>query len=1172
MVFIKKVEIYGFKSFGFTNTTVPFEPGLVSISGPNGSGKSNILDAIIFATGENRSKVLRVDKLRSLIHDEEKQHRGAKMARSSVHFDNSDRKIPVDADTVEITREMTENGENTYYLNKKKTNRSHILDLLDMANAGLDQINTVQQGTVTRISEFTSEEKRKTIEDLIGLSYFDEKKSESLKQLDDADRRLEIALAKMEEIKKRIDELDAERNQKLRHDLLEHEINRYTAISAANKLKSVLEKKSAFTLQLDSCTNKITELDAKKDDAVQQIHLWDTKKSGMMEKADEFTQSKSSIELQISSAMEQYEVEKSEITSSERRIEQIDIRMPEIAEQLEIISSQQNDLNQNIASINDAINIINDEKTKINTTLHDIDTQRNKILDQQSKAAAAKSLIDEKIQKLVTELNQAKLALKIIENEDLESQKKINTNSQTVVNLDVSSALDLKSKLESKMHHNVSSISELKSKINALVSRESQIHDEMDAWGITVEKSSKIANQYESKIKTIKGFMYEDYTVAKLKEDADKLGIKGLVYEMISWDKKYERCILAVSSDWIKAIVVKDFTTLLGIAQVAKNKKLSKLRIIPLDLIPEFKIKLPKIPGVIGILSNYVKCDVQYNSLKTFLFGNILIAKDKESAYLCSQSGYKTVTMDGEYFEAKSSNVIIDIDSKISKVTKLISMSSDIDSLFNSINLIKKSLSKKRRALEKTSQSINYYKDRLGISEKSLASINEQHENLVSRITHATKQKQKVSLRISSLKKRNNTISSEKHVIESQINSLEQRIEIVENNYAQGKQNTINSNLGKINHTKGQLEQKYTATITAYREKSSQYVMLQTQDDEKKLQTSRLHNDEKRLESERISLESKITQLKLDIAPKEKILQNLREQEQKLIESYGSPITVIQECDEHLKILSEQEKEFTGQINKLDRSSDTLNRDLLELKQKESELQKIISIFGLDRDIDIFDVEPIIKSLQAEQSSLDELNYKAPETYQEVTPGYRSMSTRKNSLEAERNSIVKFIENIDKDKRQTFLDAFDIVNKEIVSTFHKVTQGQAWLELQNEDDIFNAGISYLVQFPTKKKRESTAISGGEKTLAAIVFVLALQKLKPSPFYLFDEVDAHLDGPNAERLSKILKERSKESQFIMVSLKDSVVQKAELIYGVFPDRGVSKIVTYKDKRVPSVKTF
>ena len=263
--------------------------------------------------------------------------------------------------------------------------------------------------------------------------------------------------------------------------------------------------------------------------------------------------------------------------------------------------------------------------------------------------------------------------------------------------------------------------------------------------------------------------------------------------------------------------------------------------------------------------------------------------------------------------------------------------------------------------------------------------------------------------------------------------------------------------------------------------------------------------------------------------------------------------------------------DLTKQINNFERQSDSLNRDLHDLIENETKLQQILSAFGFDKNMETFDVDPIVQGLTTELSSLNALNAKAPETYLEVSYGYRSMSVRKNSLEEERNSIVKFIEDIEKDKRQPFLDAFDKVDKEIRLIFNKMTGGNAWLELQNEDDIFNSGISYLIQFPNKPKRESTSISGGEKTLAAIVFVLALQKLKPSPFYLFDEVDAHLDAPNAERLSTILEERSKESQFIMVSLKDSVIQKAKLIYGVFPKNGVSNVVTYKDKRVPSVKT-
>ena len=103
----------------------------------------------------------------------------------------------------------------------------------------------------------------------------------------------------------------------------------------------------------------------------------------------------------------------------------------------------------------------------------------------------------------------------------------------------------------------------------------------MDELGLILEKSSKAATQYESKIKTVKGFMHEDYTVAKLKEDAEKLGIEGLVYEMITWDKQYDRSILAVSSDWIKA----KFKTPTFLAlQSSRSKKLPKLKIIPLML------------------------------------------------------------------------------------------------------------------------------------------------------------------------------------------------------------------------------------------------------------------------------------------------------------------------------------------------------------------------------------------------------------------------------------------------------------------------------------------------------------------------------------------------------------------------------------------------------------
>jgi chromosome segregation protein len=190
------------------------------------------------------------------------------------------------------------------------------------------------------------------------------------------------------------------------------------------------------------------------------------------------------------------------------------------------------------------------------------------------------------------------------------------------------------------------------------------------------------------------------------------------------------------------------------------------------------------------------------------------------------------------------------------------------------------------------------------------------------------------------------------------------------------------------------------------------------------------------------------------------------------------------------------------------------------------------------------------------------INLRADETYVQVVDGYRGMSARKNDLEKERNSIVIFIEEINKEKKNMFMEAFDKINIDINNIFSSIIGGNAWLEIENPEDIFSKGVRLIVQFTGKPRRDSTGLSGGEKTMAATIFLLALQTIKPSPFYLMDEIDAHLDAQNTERLSRILFERSKNNQIIMVTLKDSTISKVEQVYGVFPKEGISHIVKYK----------
>ena len=428
----------------------------------------------MFALGENKTKILRVDKLRSLIHDiEGNRHGSVKMTRASVHFDNSDRKIPVDSDTVEITREMSEHGESIYYLNKKKTTRNQILDLLDMANAGLGQLNVVQQGTVTRISEFTSDEKRQTIEDLIGLSYFDEKKTEALKQLDEADRRFEIAAAKMGEIKKRIDELEEERNQKLRHDILERELNRYKAIDAANKMKIVSSKKDSIESTLHSTTTEITQFGGERSVLETEISVLDTEKAKSMSDANDYNQAKATIDAELSSAMEQYEIDNSAISASKKRIEQIDKRIPEIKIELESFKDTASDIDSQILKIKKSIDETNLKKNKINKDVEIVDIERNTILTEQSNVAAKKSEIDDKIKILTNQLNDAELKLSKIQHEKEDSKNKIKINSTKLIEQEqgIVELSESKSKFISIMKNNIATITELKSRIKKITNK-----------------------------------------------------------------------------------------------------------------------------------------------------------------------------------------------------------------------------------------------------------------------------------------------------------------------------------------------------------------------------------------------------------------------------------------------------------------------------------------------------------------------------------------------------------------------------------------------------------------------------------------------------------------------------------------------------------------------------
>src|SRR5215204_4134425 len=1141
MVYIKKVEIYGFKSFGFKNTVINFNNGLTAVTGPNGSGKSNVLDAIMFALGENSPKVLRVDKFQSLFHDT--QNKSHKLVRVSITFDNENRGIPIDSDNVTLTREMEGSvGESQYHLNGKKVTKSTIIELLQIVVAVPNKLNIVQQGMITRISELNAEERRKIIEDIVGLSYFDEKKEESLKQLEEADRRLDIALARMHEIRKRIDDLEVERNEQLRFQHLEKDIKKYKAIKISNESRNIksnimINEKAVETKKIQHNQGG-TELKTTK----QELEKIDLEKMKFIKETDLINKEKAEISNKVSSIV--YDVEKSKAIYQETisRIDEIDKKIASIETAVIELNVKIQKLHNDIAILEKNSEPINEQKVSFTSELKNLDNYISHLSTKNQKIELYKSKINIRYGKIIEMNNKFEVEiLKIKENVKIIINNKIETNSKLK---------NLKNKIlmiSQELQNNVTNLIELKQKIRTVPKLILEIEKKITEFNNEIEESKLIVNKSDTeslrfyeKNKILTESMSEDLTISEINRETE-LHIIGIVHDLVKWDKNYLRAIMAVGSEWLKAIVVNNVEEMVKIAQFAKVKKLPRVKIIPLDIIQlsEKVVVYEENMSYIGNLSNFVESD--YKKLVDFIFGNIIVVRTASEAYELSLKGYRSVSIDGEFFESKSNILLVDYNSAVINFVTEINLKKDIESLRMLIVKLKNSL------LEKN---IRYLEDKVIFQRNILNEHNVEVKKIeLLQSKNEIDYKNTVTL-LKTNRKRFYLITTTKKKIEEDMKKINLSFE---------ETKIANLNLER---------NKYQTMLESENHKLQNIVIhLSKKRNERELLLERINSltDEKKiLRNEQSEKRILKTELQHNIEKAEQELKFLRNKEQHIIFSSGDSYTRLQSYEEKIKKLLDQERKLSRENSSLEREIVLLEKETLNLKQYEVKLNNDLTGLGYkELNEDSFNVDDIVSHLSEEYEILkSKINLRADENYIQIVNGYRGMSNRKNDLEKERNSIVLFIEEIYKEKKNLFMDAFLKINKDINFIFSRIIGGNAWLEIENEEDIFSKGIRLTVQFPEKPRRDSTALSGGEKTMAATIFLLALQAIKPSPFYLMDEVDAHLDAENTERLSKILFERSKNNQIIMVTLKDSTISKVDQIYGVFPREGVSHIVKYK----------
>src|SRR5436309_128023 len=752
----------------------------------------------------------------------------------------------------------------------------------------------------------------------------------------------------MDEIKKRIDELEEERNNQLRYDYMDGELKRLYAIQASNKLRDMEENKLSKEKNLHAIQSESKKLDEQRNQLRDEIKKLEDEKQKFMEEVNAYNQAKASIDSELATAMHQSEAANSKLATNTRRISNIESRLPEIQTELTSLHEKRFILDSQISELKNSIALVNESKKNTNVQLASTDSEINQVLREQSQISTNKLKVDEKVRNIASSLNDAKLSISKLEQEHADIQNKIEQNSYKIKSLIEEKArlIDLGQKLGQVRSGHEVAINDLKSRFASLRDKRAKVEKDIEETSIIFEKASKAAAQYEAKIKVVKEVMHEDYSIAKLKEDSKRLGIKGLVYELLSWDKQYERPILATGSDWLKALVVNDFATLLGISEFAQQKKLPKIRIIPMDAVSDSKISVQKEQGIHGPLSDFVKCEANLEPLKNFIFGNIVLVDSKEKAYEISKKGYKAVTVDGQFYESDANAVVVDINSKVSNLTKIILLSTSVDGLVESLELLKRFIQNKKNHLKKIEKVARSLENRYGSSETGLANVDLSLSDIKSKSKTIVISQEQLSSRILQLRRREEHILVDLAKAESYVVSLEERISLTKENYAEEGQERVANVLTTLNEKKVTLLGAQSSVSTEFRELTTRLTELSNEENSLKASMKLFSQEQSSLSHEKHDLEVESRALAKEKENLDSMLIPLREKEQQLISTSGTSVSTLKEYDSKLKNLSESERTLTKEVNGIERQADSILRDIKDLTENEERIRKTLESYG----------------------------------------------------------------------------------------------------------------------------------------------------------------------------------------------------------------------------------
>lgn len=319
---ITRLTLQGFKSFR-KKVSIPIFPGFNVFCGPNGVGKSNILDAISFVTGSASTKSMRAGRLYELIYHGNKHIPSSDYASVTLWLDNSDNLFNMDMPEISVKRKVNKNGVSTYKINGKTTTREKVLELLSTARIYPDGFNIIMQGDITQIIKMTPQERREIIDEISGISQYNEKKEKAQRDLDKVGEKLKEVEIILTERMERLQQLETDRNTALKYKELTAKLEKLEASIAHKRFSTEEEKLKSSAQEIENSEKKIKELEADIAKLEKDIEDLEKKREEMIENI--FMKSKEAgIKEEIEEIKNKIIRNSDKIESNQREIERLD--------------------------------------------------------------------------------------------------------------------------------------------------------------------------------------------------------------------------------------------------------------------------------------------------------------------------------------------------------------------------------------------------------------------------------------------------------------------------------------------------------------------------------------------------------------------------------------------------------------------------------------------------------------------------------------------------------------------------------------------------------------------------------------------------------------------------------------------------------------------------------